>query len=429
MASDLGVLKLMPGRILVTDAQERSVVAAIRCLADAGFEVTALASSWTAPGLWSRAPALRRLGPDPRRDIDGFIRRVEQLLQERRHDSVLAGTDAALFAISRHRDRLIPRTQLGLPDDEIVVATLDRAQLGSAARAAGLAAPDERRCAGPSDALEAAASFGYPVLVKPVHTVIQHGGAVDRRGSVLADDQAELYAAARSLEECIVQRHIAGDLISFGGVSIDTGLLGFVVSRYSRTWPPRAGNAAFAETIEAPHGLAGRVEALLAQLGWIGLFEVELIACQDGRFAAIDFNPRAYGTMSVATAAGVPLAALWCGWLLGHRPTRPAPAVPGIRYRWGEADISNALWQLRRGARVSSLKAVRPQNGGHPPLPAALRPRPCGCQSNRAHPQDMECSDPQARARARERQLRNRSTSAIVSAMIRPSSQSDQLRM
>ena len=125
----------------MTDAQERSVVAAIRCLADAGFEVTALASSWTAPGLWSRAPALRRLGPDPRRDIDGFIRRVEQLLQERRHDSVLAGTDAALFAISRHRERLIPRTQLGLPDDEIVVATLDRVRLGSAARAVGLAHP------------------------------------------------------------------------------------------------------------------------------------------------------------------------------------------------------------------------------------------------------------------------------------------------
>ena len=83
------------------------MVAAIRCLADAGFEVTALASSWTAPGLWSRATALRRLGPDPRRDIDGFIRRVEQLLQERRHDAVLAGTDAALFAISRDRERLI----------------------------------------------------------------------------------------------------------------------------------------------------------------------------------------------------------------------------------------------------------------------------------------------------------------------------------
>jgi hypothetical protein len=197
---------------------------------------------------------------------------------------------------------------------------------------------------------------------------------------VLADDPAELYVAARSFEEFIVQRHIAGDLISFGGVSIDTGLLGFVVSRYSRTWPPRAGNAAFAETIEAPDGLADRIEALLAQLGWIGLFEVELIACQDGRFAAIDFNPRAYGTMSVATAAGVPLAALWCGWLLGHRPPRPAPAPAGIRYRWGEADISNALWQLRRGAWLGALEALRPQKAvTHPylrlsdPGPAAAR--------------------------------------------------------
>jgi predicted ATP-grasp superfamily ATP-dependent carboligase len=370
----------MPGRILVTDAQERSVVASVRCLAAAGFEVTALAGSWTAPGLWSRAAAIRRLGPDPRRDIDGFIRRVEQLLQERRHDAVLAGTDAALFAISRHRERLIPHVRLGLPDDEIVVASLDRARLGSAARAVGLDPPEERRCTGPNEAVEVAARFGYPVLVKPVHTVIQQRGALDRRASVLADDQAELYAAARSFRECIIQRRIAGALISFGGVSIDGGLLGFVVSRYSRTWPPRAGNASFAETIGAPDGLADRIEALLAQLGWIGLFEVELIASEGGRFAAIDFNPRAYGSMSVAAAAGAPLAALWCEWLLGQRPPRPAPAAAGIRYRWGEADISNALWRLRRGAGLSSLEAIRPQTGvTHPylqladPGPAAAR--------------------------------------------------------
>ena len=357
------------------------MVAAIRCLADAGFEVTALASSRTAPGLWSRATALRRLGPDPRRDIDGFIRRVEQLLRERRHDAVLAGTDAALFAISRHRERLIPHARLGLPDDEIVVATLDRARLGGAARAVGLAAPDELRCTGPSSALKAAASFGYPVLVKPVQTVVQHHGSLNRRGSVLADDRAELYAAARSFEECIVQRRIAGDVISFGGVSIDAGLLGFVVSRYSRTWPPRAGNASFAETIGAPDGLADRIEALLAQLGWIGLFEVELIACEGGRFAAIDFNPRAYGTMSIAAAAGVPLAALWCEWLLGQRPARPAPAAAGIRYRWGEADISNALWRLRRGAGLSAIEAIRPQTGVTHPYLRISDPAPAGARA------------------------------------------------
>ena len=356
------------------------MVAAIRCLTDAGFEVTALASSWTAPGLWSRALHLRVLGPDPRTDIEGFIHRVERLVQERRHDAVLAGTDAALFAISRHRERLTPHVQLGLPEDEIVVACLDRAQLGSAARAVGLDPPEERRCTEPNEAIEVAAGFGYPVLVKPVHTVIQQRGAVDRRASVLADDEAELYAAARSFRECIIQRRITGEMISFGGVSIDAGVLGFAVSRYSRTWPPRAGNASFAETIAAPEALIDRVEALLAQLGWIGLFEVELIARADGRFAAIDFNPRAYGSMSVATAAGVPLAALWCGWLLGQRPPRPAPAAAGIRYRWGEADISNALWRLRRGAGFSALEAIRPQTGvTHPylrlsdPGPAAAR--------------------------------------------------------
>jgi predicted ATP-grasp superfamily ATP-dependent carboligase len=370
----------MRGRIMVTDAQERAVLAAIRCLSGAGYEVTALASSWTAPGLWSRAAAVRRLGPDPRRDVDGFGRTLQQIVRESRHDTVLPGTDAALFAISQIRERLSPYVRLGLPSAEVVAGALDRERLGDAARCVDLDPPDEVRCADVLQAVEVAERFGYPVLVKPVSTVIERRGALDRRASVLADDDAALCTAVRSLGDCIVQRRVRGELISFGGVATDAGLLGSVVSRYSRTWPPRAGNASFSETIRPPDGLAERVNALLARLGWTGLFELELIDRGQGRFAAIDFNPRAYGSMSIAAAAGVPLAALWCAWLLGERPHHPRAARVGVRYRWGEADLSNALWRLRGSRRLSALRAIGPKaRTTHPylqladPAPAAAR--------------------------------------------------------
>ena len=72
----------MGHRILATDAQERSVLASLRCLGAAGFEVTAVGSTRLAPGLWSRKAAARRLAPDPRRDLDGLLAKLEQLIRE-----------------------------------------------------------------------------------------------------------------------------------------------------------------------------------------------------------------------------------------------------------------------------------------------------------------------------------------------------------
>jgi hypothetical protein len=42
----------MTSRVLVTAAQERSVLAAVRSLRSAGFEVTAVGSTRIAPGLY-----------------------------------------------------------------------------------------------------------------------------------------------------------------------------------------------------------------------------------------------------------------------------------------------------------------------------------------------------------------------------------------
>jgi hypothetical protein len=99
------------GRILITDAQERSVLAAVRCLGDAGYRVTASAGVRLAPGLWSRRCSARRRLPDPRAGLEAFLTRLEALLRDERHDLLLPGTDASLYAISIGRARLEPHIQ------------------------------------------------------------------------------------------------------------------------------------------------------------------------------------------------------------------------------------------------------------------------------------------------------------------------------
>jgi predicted ATP-grasp superfamily ATP-dependent carboligase len=200
------------------------------------------------------------------------------------------------------------------------------------------------------------------VLIKPQQTVVENNGALCRWASVFADAPEVVAAAVVRFGPSIVQALVRGHVVSCGGVAAGGRLLACVVSRYRRTWPPQSGNVCFSETISRPPGLVERVEALVVELGWEGMFELELMEYPDGSFGAIDFNPRAYGSLALAVAAGVPLPALWCGWLLGQR-LGPIQARPGVRYRWEDADLRHLRWQLRARGLGRALRVMRPHRG------------------------------------------------------------------
>ncbi len=337
------------------------MIPVLRSLPGVGFDVTALGTSRTAPGLWSRLPAARRLAPDPRQDLTGFIDKLETVVRERRPDLLLAATDASLFAVSSHRDRLPPDVRLGLPSHELVQRALDKRSLVEEAASAGLDVPDTRVCRGAAEAVAAAEQFGYPVVVKPTHTVVTVDGVLRRWGSVLARDAGAVARATERFGASLVQRRVDGRVLSFGAMRSEHDLLGFVVSRYVRTWPPQAGNVCFSETIDAPPGLVDKVHELMRRIGWVGLCELELIESHDGGLAAIDFNPRVYGSLGLAVSAGVPLPELWCQWALDENPRIARRARIGARYRWEDADASHLSWQLRHGHVRAAAAVARPR--------------------------------------------------------------------
>ncbi|HVS27942.1 MAG TPA: hypothetical protein VHE14_00200 [Solirubrobacteraceae bacterium] len=291
---------------------------------------------------------------------------VEALADELRgggYATAVVGSDASLLAISRHRDLLEGAftARLGLPSAEAVEAASDKIRFLDAADVAGLSCPLTVVCADAAQALAAAEQIGYPVVLKPQCSVYESQGRMRREASRRIADARDLTGELpRYGSPCLVQRVEPGAVHSCSGVYAAGRLLAFSFARYIRTWPAQAGNAALSETAVAPRGLDAKVVRLLDALGWEGIFELELVQRGDGVLAAIDFNPRPYGSLELAIRSGADLPAIWVGWVLGV-DSEPAVARPGRRYRWEDAELRR-LWSDLRGGRIGDVARVaRPQ--------------------------------------------------------------------
>jgi predicted ATP-grasp superfamily ATP-dependent carboligase len=327
----------------------------------AGYTVDALATRRPAAVHWSRFCDRRLVACDPREDQSRFVADLENIVRGSRYRLLVTGSDASLLAISRHRDRFAPFVELGLPPKDVVERCVSKQALVRAAAEVGLDSPETAICADEGEARAAARRLGYPVVLKPPSSVFGRNGRVTQRGSALITDEASLVAVWPEYgESALIQRCMRGPVLSFSGVAAEGRLLAYGVSRYTRTWPPEGGSVSFAETIPPPPSLRQKAQDLTAALGWQGVFELEVMQREHSGFAAIDFNPRLFGSLELITKAGAPLTAAWCGWVLG-RSTLEGEARPGYHYRWEDAELRN-LWRRLRSRQIRpALSVLRPQ--------------------------------------------------------------------
>lgn len=351
----------MRPRVLVTSAEERSALAACRGLGLAGYDVGAAASRMLAGTHWSRYCRARFRLPNPVEDPQGYTARLEEILASHEFDVLLPTCDPSVRAILGARERIEPLVRLGFPSSAAVTRCLSKVALVQAAISAGLPPPASTICELPTEAKQAADEIGFPLLVKPAQSVVLLEGVLAHMSATLVSERDDLAAAlAASGFPCLLQRfETAARIFSCAGVIADGNLLAFAFSGYERTWRTPVGSAAFSRTLAPSEGLEEQVHALVAELGWQGIFEIELLKVVNGRLMTIDFNPRIYGSMALAIRAGANLPALWCDWLMGKEPV-PLRARPGFHYRFEEADARHFIWQIRRYRLREAWAVLRP---------------------------------------------------------------------
>jgi predicted ATP-grasp superfamily ATP-dependent carboligase len=301
------------------DGNSRSAVAAVRALDSAGYSpVVTGTGGRSAAGASRSCAGILRVPPV---GSPGYRKAVQEHLAATPGAVVLAASDAVLIA-------------LDLPG----AALVDKASLPRAAAAAGLSVPCTRDFMSAADLLAAADDLEYPLVMK---ATVKTGSSENTQR---IEDAGELPAAVADLTgPVVVQPFAAGVMRAVCGVVADGRLLAAVHQTYLRIWPPDCGTASAAITTEPDLDLEERLPLLLA--GHVGVFQVQLIGDQ-----VIDVNPRVYGSLPLAVAAGANLPAIACQALTGRHPAGLVRGRPGVRYRWLEGDVRRVLHDARTGA-------------------------------------------------------------------------------
>jgi predicted ATP-grasp superfamily ATP-dependent carboligase len=311
--------------------------------------------------------------PDAREDPTGFAQAVAEGALRASARVVLPGTEGGLLALAAHAELFGPELALGVCSPATTASATDKVTALADAAAVGVDVLPARvlGAEGPAGTDE----LSYPVVVKPLRSELPVDGQLRRYETRLAEDREALIVALAALPDGvgIVQQHMEGRRLTVNGLAWEGDVVAEVHAVGVRTWPADCGAVTYAETIDPHPLLAENARALMARLGWSGVFNLQFMESGGGLFL-VEVNPRLHTSLGLAIAAGINLPAIWVRALLGEPLEVPDYAV-GVRFRT-EDDVRSLAHQFRSGARLAALSGLLPQRRTTHAVVSLSDPRP-----------------------------------------------------
>lgn len=317
-------------RILVTDGHYKHTLGIVRALGRR-HEVLVAAPRRLAMAAVSRHATTRFVAP-PSADHVRFLAWLDREIPRRRIEQVMPVSAAACELLARHTDRW-PGTQVVLPrPDQMALALDKRSTLGLAA-SVGIAVPRTADPGSPDALEEAGSEVGFPLVLKAPLEGSSGVAYVDRPDKLRAAVEAWMTKNG-SGELPLLQQRITGPAFGVFATYQHGRCRRIMAHRRIREFPPTGGESTCCELADDPDAIdAGR--RLLDALAWHGVAMVELKRHQaDGRLYLLEVNPKFWGSLDLALAAGADfpgdLARIASGEELADQP----PPTGALRYCW-----------------------------------------------------------------------------------------------
>lgn len=349
--------------VLVTDGNQRSALAVVRSLGSAGYEVHVCAPRTPSLGGSSRFASTETLTPNPLEAPRAFARAVESIVESRHVDLAVPVTDASVTALLTPEGRSLA-VPVPFPSYTRYAAVSDKGAVAAAAQTLGIRVPRQSIVAnrdGPGSELPDGLRF--PLVVKPVRSVVRDGGRLRKTGVTFAGSPDELSGILADLPEgafpVLLQERIEGPGIGVFLLLWEGELIAAFAHRRLREKPPSGGVSVLRESISIPPELLARSRALLDQFDWQGVAMVEYKG-EPADPALMEVNGRFWGSLQLAVDAGVDFPTLLVRAALGD-PIQPVTGYEeGVRCRWFWGDVDHLLARMRHSDGALDLPAGSP---------------------------------------------------------------------
>jgi predicted ATP-grasp superfamily ATP-dependent carboligase len=339
--------------VLVTDDGFRASLGIVRTLGRRGIGVSVLADSPMMLASCSRYCSARYLLPPP--TSADFLPALLELLAARRFDVILPAEYAFTSALARHKADILPLARLELSGFRQIRAAADKRLMLELATRCGVPVPQTVAPKSFEDAIIRSRKLRFPVVVKACRET-----ADERPRRVPSHRELErIYGALCGKDGSkdplpLIQEFTPGSNASFFALYQEGSCKRIFMHRRIREGLPSRRVSCCAESFYDPR-LKEYGKRLLDRLRWHGVAMVEFRRDQrDGDYKLLEINPRFWGSLDLAIAAGVDFPYYVCQMAQGQTLTYSENYRRDLRYHWPLQDVRHAL---SRPASIFSVAA------------------------------------------------------------------------
>ncbi|HEY3521250.1 MAG TPA: ATP-grasp domain-containing protein [Rhodanobacteraceae bacterium] len=286
---------------------------------------------------------------------------VQDLFRREGYQLVIPSTEISLHAMKSEDLPPALRASMAIPEEESIDIALNKLRTAEVAARLGIPVPAGSLVTSLEDL---AREPKYPVVIKPLHSKLSVRGEMWSFNAHICPDRGSTLAACAALlphTPAIEQEYFRGRGIGIEVLFERGQLRWWFAHERIHVLPVTGGASTYRRSIEPPEALLRAAETLLSQLRWHGVAMVEFKVAPDGDFRLLEINPRLWGSLPLAVAAGVDFPS----GLLRLARGRPLGKQP--RYRRGlyMRHLARDLvwyaqsWKERRNPlRIRSLQAA-----------------------------------------------------------------------
>jgi predicted ATP-grasp superfamily ATP-dependent carboligase len=352
-------------RVLITDSNNRSALAATRSLARAGHTVVTAGDRHISLAAASRHSAAFVHYPRPSQDPDGFCAAISTAVTTHKIDVLLPMTEITTLLLAGMRGTLPASCTMPFASEDAISEASDKVRVIALARELGVPTPASTILTSADDVPAAMNQLTYPVVIKPGRSRVRTATGWISNSVSYAHTDVELALKLRELPSetypVLLQERIRGPGVGLFACYDRGRPVALFSHKRLREKPPSGGVSVLSESVPLNPDAVEYASRLLNRLTWHGVAMVEFKQDdRDGTLRLMEINGRFWGSLQLAINAGVDFPAIAIAIAGGAQPEAVTSYHLGIRNRWFLGDLDVLLAVLFRSRRRLNVPAGFP---------------------------------------------------------------------